>query len=59
MAAPMKTHMRVLTAWKSVKPESFCQHPVVKIQRYKNSYGFELMIVEIGVRLEVDYNICL
>ena len=47
MAAPMKTHMRVLID-KSVELEGFRQCHMVKIEDTRNIYGFELMIAELG-----------
>ena len=54
MAEPMQTHIRVLIAWKSVElseTEGFCQcHYGQNFEGTRNSYGFELMIAEIGVK---------
>ena len=50
MAAPMQTHIRVLIAWKSVKQKAFFNVIWSKFEGTRNSYGFELMIAEIGVK---------
>ena len=45
--------MQVLIAWKSVESEGFCQcHIWSKFEDTRHSYGFELMLAEIGVKTE-------
>ena len=49
MAAPMKTHIRVLIA-KMWNQKAFVNVIWSKFEDTRNSYGFELMIAEIGVK---------